>query len=191
MNGSEVVRKRLKQLLQYVEAFNQQRNPVVRQVEDQAWTLWLKNLPQHSSIRRGGGEDENEQYVLKISRPALTKAPDPPKEIRNWLLQGWDDCFREARVTDVETEIDRNDNEIKIRFTDDPKRVRALNQWLGERDEWTKREQPIREAYKVFERIYAMYNRIEREAGRLELVLGDGILSWRLLGGGLCHPILL
>jgi very-short-patch-repair endonuclease len=191
MDGSEVGRKRLKQLFQYLEAFNQQRNPVVRQVEDQAWTLWLKRLPQHSSIRRGGGEDENEQYVLKISRPALTKAPEPPKEIRNWLLPGWDDCFREAKVIEVETEIDRDGNEIKIRFTDDPKRVRALDHWLNERNEWAKREQPAREAYKVFERIYAMYNRIEREAGRLELALGDGILNWRLHTGGLNHPILL
>src|SRR5215468_7648107 len=107
MNGSEVGRKRLKQLFQYLEAFNQQRNPVVRQIEDQAWTLWLKNLPQHSSIRRGGG-DENEQYVLKISRPKLTKAPEPPKEIRNWLLPGWDDCFKEAKVIEVKTEIDRD-----------------------------------------------------------------------------------
>ncbi len=191
MNESEVGRKRLKQLFQYLEAFNQQRNPVVRQVEYQAWTLWLKNLPQHSSIRRGSGDDENEPYVLKISRPILAKAPDPPKEIRDWLLPGWDDCFKEAKVIEVETEIDRDGNEIKIHFDVDPGRVKARDQWLHVRNEWAKREQPAREAYKVFERIYAMYNRIEREAGRLELVLGDGILNWRLPEGGLDHPILL
>lgn len=190
MNGSEVGQKRLKQLFQYLQAFNQQRNPVVRQVEDQ-WTLWLKNLPQHASIRCGNGEDENEQCVLRVSRPKLVSAPEPPKEIKDWLLSGWDDCLREAQFVEIETDIDRDGNEVKTRFNDDPKRVRAIDAWLETRNEWAKRERPAREAYKVFERVYALYNRIEREAGRLELVLGDGILSWRLPTGGLYHPILL
>ena len=191
MDGPEVGRKRLKQLFQYLEAFNQQRNPVVRQVDDQAWTLWLKNLPQHSSIRLDDSQDENEGYVLKISRPKLTTAPEPPKEIRNWLLPGWDDCFREAQYFEVETEIDRDGNEVKVRFSDDPQRARAFNSWLDVRNEWAKRARPAKEAYKYFERVYALYNRIEREAGRLELVLGDGILNWRLPTGGIHHPILL
>jgi len=191
MNGSEVGRKRLKQLFQYLEAFNQQRNPVIRQVEEQVWALWFKNLPQHPSIRRGGGDDENELYVLKVSRPALATAPRPPKEIKSWLMPGWDDCYKEAKGFESETEIDSDGNEIKIRFDEDPERVRLFNQWLGERNAWAKREQPAREAYKVFERVYAMYNRIEREAGRLELALGDGILNWRLSAGGINHPILL
>jgi hypothetical protein len=186
-----IARKRLKQIFQYLEAFNQQRNPIIRQVEDQAWTLWLKNLPQHPSIRCGGGEDENEQHVLKISRPALTRAPEPQRQIKNWLLPGWEDCYKEAKVLEVETEIDRDGNEIKRRFDDDPERVRLLNQWIGERNAWAKREQPAREAYKAFERIYAMYNRIDREGGGLELVLGDGVLNWRLPMGGINHPILL
>ncbi len=191
MNESEVGRKRLKQLFQYLEAFNQQRNPVVRQVEDQAWTLWLKNLPQHSSIRFDGGQDQNEEYVLRISRPKLTAVPEPPKEIIDWLLPGWDDCFKEAKFVEIKTEIDRDGNEVKTRFNEDPKRVRAIDPWLEARNEWAKQERPAREAYKVFERVYALYNRIEREAGRLELVFGDGILSWRLPTGGLYHPILL
>lgn len=191
MNGSEVGQKRLKQLFQYLEAFNQQRNPVVRQIDDQAWALWLKTLPQHSSIQLGSSEDESEQCVLRISRPKLSTAPEPPREIRNWLLDGWDDCFKDVRVIEVETEIDRDSNEIKVLFTDDPKRVKEFDLWLNARNEWAKQEQPAKEAYKVFERIYALYNRIEREAGRLEIVLGDGILSWRLPSGGLYHPVLL
>src|SRR3981189_1013583 len=36
-----------------------------------------------------------------------------------------------------------------------------------------------------------MYGRIEREAENIELVLGDGILSWKRLEGSIYHPILL
>jgi hypothetical protein len=133
MSGTEVGQKRLKQLFQYLQAFNQQRNPVVRQVEDQAWTLWLKNLPKHTTIRCGNDTDENEQYILKISRPKLVSAPAPPKEIEDWLLPGWDDCFKEARVVELETEIDRDGNEVKTYFNDDPKRVRVIGAWLAAR----------------------------------------------------------
>jgi len=32
---------------------------------------------------------------------------------------------------------------------------------------------------KIFEDFYELYGRVEREAERVEIVLGDGILSWR------------
>src|SRR5216683_3188289 len=44
---------------------------------------------------------------------------------------------------------------------------------------------------KIFETFYALYGRIDREAERVELILGDGILSWRRTEGGIFHPILL
>ena len=44
---------------------------------------------------------------------------------------------------------------------------------------------------KIFEALYELYGRLDREAERVELVLGDGILSWRRLEGGIYHPILL
>ncbi|MFQ5881569.1 MAG: AAA domain-containing protein [Candidatus Methylomirabilales bacterium] len=44
---------------------------------------------------------------------------------------------------------------------------------------------------RIFEQLYEVHSRIEREAERVELVLGDGILSWRRPEGGIYHPILL
>lgn len=82
-----LAQKRLKQLFQYLQAFEQQRNPVVRQINEQQWSLWKKDLPQHSSIRLGNSENETEEYVLKISRPKLTQVPIPPTVIKEWLRQ--------------------------------------------------------------------------------------------------------
>src|SRR5260370_40799507 len=44
---------------------------------------------------------------------------------------------------------------------------------------------------KIFEMLYDLHGRLEREAEQLELILGDGILSWRLPEGNIYHPILL
>jgi very-short-patch-repair endonuclease len=44
---------------------------------------------------------------------------------------------------------------------------------------------------KIFEDFYELYGRVEREAERVEIVLGDGILGWRRQEGTVRHPVLL
>jgi hypothetical protein len=44
---------------------------------------------------------------------------------------------------------------------------------------------------KIFEQLYELHGQIEREAERYELVIGDGIVSWRLPDGGIFHPVLI
>jgi DNA polymerase III delta prime subunit len=189
MSSTEIGRKRLKQIFQYLEAFNQQRNPVIRQVEGQEWVLWMKSLPVHPTITRHKEGDDS--FVLKVGRATFTPVPPPPYEIKDWLRPGWEDPFKPEKLIEFKTDKDHQGNEIKVRFEDLPDRVNSYKQWKEERDAWATQERPARESYKIFERVYALYNRVEREAGRLELVLGDGILDWRLPDGEINHPILL
>jgi len=77
------------------------------------------------------------------------------------------------------------------KFADDPARTASLDRWKLLREEWVKSEKPARAAMKIFETFYTLHGRIDREAERVELVLGDGILSWRRTEGGIYHPILL
>jgi very-short-patch-repair endonuclease/DNA polymerase III delta prime subunit len=42
----------------------------------------------------------------------------------------------------------------------------------------------------LFERLYELKARVDREAERVELVLGDGILDWPVANGAIRHPIL-
>jgi hypothetical protein len=67
----------------------------------------------------------------------------------------------------------------------------SLEHWKISRLEWVKTEIPARATMKLFESLYALYGRIDREAERVDLVLGDGILSWRRPDGAIYHPILL
>jgi very-short-patch-repair endonuclease len=189
MSITEIGRRRLKQIFQYLEAFNQQRNPVIRQVEEQEWALRLNHLPVHPTITRT--REAGDSFVIKVGRANLTTAPPPPFLIRDWVRPGWDDPFKEEKIVEYKSENDRKNAELKIRFEDSPSRINAYQEWVTERQAWAAEERPAREAYQVFERVYALYNRIEREAGRLELVLGDGILNWRLPQLEINHPILL
>jgi very-short-patch-repair endonuclease len=200
-----VVRDKLTRVFRYLEALNQHRNPAKRQIHEQPWSFWLRDLPEHPSIQRSSvksssskaknansqSPEDGANYVLKVQRPRLTRAPEPPQEIAAWLEDGWDDPFRTFTVKPISEEFENQTELRNAKFTDDRARSAGLERWRILRDQWVEAERPARAAMKIFESLYALYGRIDREAERVELVLGDGILSWRRTDGGIYHPILL
>src|SRR6267154_1917860 len=201
-----VAREKLTRVFRYLEALNQHRNPAKRQIREQLWSLWLHDLPDHPSIKRGASksasaknksaDSQNDDagaggFVLKVQRPSLTSPPEPPAAIATWLESGWEDPSNEPSVTVSRNEPDQRGETRTADFADDPSRLAALQRWKVAREEWAKTEKPARAAMKIFETLYSLYGRIDREAERVELVLGDGILSWRRPEGSIYHPILL
>src|SRR5713226_7306567 len=201
-----VARDKLTRVFRYLEALNQHRNPAKRQIHEQPWSFRLRDLPDHPSIRRGAGkagsskmetgksqgtEDGGANYVLKVQRPRLNRAPEAPEEIAAWLDDGWDDPSNALTLKQTLEESENRAEPKTVKFTDDPSRATILERWQLLRNEWLKTEKPARAAMKLFESFYALYGRVDREAERVEFVLGDGILSWRRAEGGIYHPILL
>jgi len=201
-----IARDKLTRVFRYLEALNQHRNPAKRQIREQLWSLWLRNLPDHPSIKRGAAKagssrakakenqataDNSEGFVLKVQRPSHTRVPEPPNGLAAWLEPGWEDPSEEILVRQTQEQPDTAGNPRIVNFDDDRTRSAALQRWKLSRDEWAKNEKPARAAMKIFEALYALYGRIDREAERVELVLGDGILSWCRPEGNIYHPILL
>jgi very-short-patch-repair endonuclease len=201
-----VARDKLTRVFRYLEALNQHRNPAKRQIQEQPWSFWVRELPEHPSVQRGtarasssktkegngpGAGETEASFILKVQRPRLTRAPEPPEEIAAWLEEGWDDPSNALTVQETLGEPDAGPEATPTKFTDDPGRIASVERWQLRRSEWVKTEKPARAAMKIFESLYALYGRIDREGERLELVLGDGILSWRRADGGIYHPILL
>src|SRR2546429_4721112 len=183
-------RERIGRVFRYLKALNEHRNPAKRDLSEQPWTLWFRNLPDHPSIQRrmsNGQEPDGElDFVLKVGRPTFTQAPQPPLPIVEWLEGDWEDP--EAEVTVSETKANGSE---PLRFDAEPRRVEAYERWKTQQQNWAAIERPARAPTKVFEQLYELYGRIEREAEHIELVLGDGILSWKRLDGSIYHPILL
>src|SRR6266852_3950431 len=201
-----LAREKLTRVFRYLEALNQHRNPAKRQIREQLWSLWLHDLPEHPSIKRGisksapaknkSAEFQNDDtgssgFILKVQRPSLTPPPEPPATIATWLEPGWDDPSNEPSVSASRNESDPKGETRIANFTDEPSRLAALQRWKVAREEWAENEKPARAAMKIFETLYSLYGRIDREAERVEVILGDGILSWRRPEGSVYHPILL
>ncbi|MGZ6072186.1 MAG: AAA domain-containing protein, partial [Myxococcaceae bacterium] len=178
-------------MFRYLKALNEHRNPARRDLSEQPWTLWFRHLPDHPSIQRrlsnGHRPEEESDFILKVGRPTFTQAPQPPLPIVEWLEGDWEDP--DAEVTVPETKANGAE---PLRFDAEPRRVEAYERWKTQHQNWAATERPARAAMKIFEQLYELYGRVEREAEQIELVLGDGILSWkRGEEGSIYHPILL
>jgi very-short-patch-repair endonuclease/DNA polymerase III delta prime subunit len=201
-----VAREKLTRVFRYLEALNQHRNPAKRQIQEQPWSFWIRDLPEHPSIQRGAAKpsslkskQENghatkeggANYVLKVQRPRLTRAPELPEEIASWLEDDWDDPSKDFTLKHGLEGAKESAEPKVVKFADNAVRIASLERWKILRNEWVKTEKPARAAMRMFETLYSLYGRIDREAERVELVVGDGILSWHRADGGIYHPILL
>jgi len=167
-------RDRVARVFRYLEALNQHRNPAKRQIREQLWLLWFRDLPDHPSIRRGiVGQSSNDStgattgprsdlekagddFVLKVRRPTVTHAPRPPEVITSWLERGWEDPTGEVRIRAYHKEVDERGETRVVQFGDDPQRPQTLEAWKVRRDEWARNELPAREAMKIFEQLYEL-----------------------------------
>lgn len=194
---SSATRKRLQQIFQYLREYNQLHNPVEREIDNQPWVLWYRDLPSHESIQIGrllqqSGEGDESEYLLRVCRPRISQAPEPPEAIREWLKRGWGSPVGKVEVEESRVETSSDGSKHEVRFGDDPERVRLLDDYTRLHTAWAERERPAWEALRVFEKLYALHAQMERDSERVELVLGDGLLTWHPEGAErIHHPVLL
>jgi very-short-patch-repair endonuclease len=191
-----LARRRLQQIFRYLVAYHELRNPVIREIGRQPWTLSLGDLPVHPAIQWGRdlttGTVVNEDFVLKVARPALSAAPLPPDELRPWLAPGWESPEQEPEALQMRADMDEQGRLYSLKLAELPALVALLETYRGIHRAWAEQERPARRAMAVFEQFYALRSQLDREGERVELLVGDGLLDWAPPGAErLRHPVLL
>ena len=179
-----------------MKQFNNIKNPIITDVNNQVWRKWLDNIPRHQCIANNIYRDEKEgsQEILKVGRPVLTDCPIIPSSLIDWVEKGWDNIYGEIKVK-KEIKILQRDHSNQTekytieKFEDSKERVNDLITGEKDRNAWLKEEIPARAADELFNSFYGLYSNIKKEAGELELILGDGNLYKRDVY--VDHPILL
>ncbi|EKP94172.1 AAA domain-containing protein [Thermaerobacter subterraneus] len=197
--GHNEVRQRALRLFKFLLEFAMVRFPYARHLDELQWKLFLNELPNHPSLNVNwwvAGSDDTEEgaprsdVLVRIRRPRITRPPAPPHVLQDWIKDPYDDPFKEPQVHTEKTFQGTDGRSLVVRFESDPARQRALKNWMAEWREWAKKEQPARQAMKVYERFHELYGVRQREGERYELILGDGILFWRWGTGSIYFPLI-
>ncbi len=158
------LRLKVRQLYAFLKEANQIQFRPVRRLSEQQYVIRIADMPKHPSAqiyRPVKVEDALEvpDVLVRVSRPKLTKCPNPSENFQDWLLPNWDDPYLTPEVAEsknkVEVELDEEGNEVEvtktIHFTDDQLRLDDYNNWLVERKKWTEPEIVARGAMRYFE----------------------------------------
>ena len=196
---SAAVRTRVVKVFEFLKALHAVRSPAERQIAKQRWSMWLGDLPDHPCVRlmdvsgRRDADDafQSPEVLLTVRRPPITACPTPPELVREWLEAGWMEPHKEVNVRASINRVDADDQVYIETFNDDLARPAALKSWLLRRSAWAVNELPARAAMHCFERLYQLHGLLEREGETHELVVGNGVLSWKQEDGSIHHPVLL
>lgn len=181
----QAARERLDQVFRFLRELAAQRYPVPRNLREQVDWLSLAELPEVPVIQKGGPNDDQ---VLRVARPKLTPAPQPPDALRGWLQPGWDDPSKDVAVM-AQRSVPVYGVPVLQQFEQSPERTEALPVWRRLRQTWADSERPVRKALAVFEWLYALHSRLQREGELLEVMLGRGVLH--VAEAEIEHPVLL
>jgi energy-coupling factor transporter ATP-binding protein EcfA2 len=192
-------RTRVLKVFEYLKALHALRSPVERHIGKQRWSMWLGELPDHPCVRvmdvsgRRDADDafQSPEVLLAVRRPPITPCPAPPESLREWLEAGWMEPHREVNVRGSLNRVDADNQSYIESWSDDLARPPALKSWLLRRAAWAVNEMPARAAMMCFERLYQLHGLLEREGETHELVVGNGLLSWKLDDGAIQHPVLI
>jgi hypothetical protein len=182
----QVARERIARIFRYLKALNEHRNPPKRQIADQPWHLWLSDLPDHPGVVRGSNTAAD-PFLLKICRPSLSNPPVPPEHLSRWIAGDLEDPHQPFAVREPEQGADDDSTEPHLT----PEQSSGLERYAKAWTAWARTELPARAVMKVFEALYELHGRLDREAERIELVVGDGVLSWQTEELRVFHPVLL
>jgi AAA domain len=198
---SATVKDRIHQLYSFLREANQLRFRPVRSLSEHPAVVRLADMPHHESMhlyRPDQAQDTQEipDTLLRITRPAITPCPKPPESIASWLLPGWDDPAKPPAYAETRNEISETGETITARFDSDDQRSSDFVTWDDQRGAWSSPELRARQALRFFEVFYDLYSTIEKDGEEVELILGEGHLSWLATSAidgqvAIHHPVLL
>src|SRR5215510_13528 len=197
--AENVGQRRLTQVFKFLKELNELRNPVPRDMSAYTTVLRIDTWPVHPfvEVRRGDRAEEDDNVdgegklepIICIRRAGLTSCPTPPEVLDDWLKPGWQMVEAEVEVVASRNFPYKENGSITVEFTEDEKRITALNAWEVARTKWAVAERPAVAARQLFERIHALWTTMQREGDRVELVVADGMLD--LPDRFIRHPVLL
>ena len=186
----ELARERLTHLFQFFKAVEERRTPKVVDVNKHKWVMWLDSLPEHSKLKIAKPSPDSGEWFV-IQKPAVAVCPPFPEALNEWLDKGWDDPSNELAPKVKERTIQRGNDYVVVAFEESPDRLKVYDEWSQRRALWRSIELPARQVGRVWDRLFSLHHDLKRDGEVLELMLGDGIVSYKGSFEPTFHPLVL
>ena len=177
------IRPRAIRLVEYLEAVRGLREQPIRDLaeyRDKRW--WAADIPAHPAcVVTAAGEEP----WLRVSKASVPLPPPVPAAVTPYLLQ--------AGEVDPECEPSLIDNISEI-FDGEDEELADLRGQLeayvtGPWQEWAVQARPAVQARALYDDLFELRQRLQRDSSMIELVWGNGILSWMAGDVRIVHPL--
>ncbi|MGD0700527.1 MAG: AAA domain-containing protein [Trebonia sp.] len=176
------IRPRAIRLVEYLEAVRGLREQPIRDIaeyRDKRW--WAADIPAHPAcVVTATGEEP----WLRVSKASVPPPPPVPPAVTPYLQTGAVDPEREPALVDDIGEIFDGESEELADLKG------QLDAYVsGPWREWTVRALPALRARALYDDLFELRQRLQRDSSMIELVWGNGILSWMTGGVRIVHPL--
>ncbi len=189
--------KQMNSIFSFLKEYNELANPVITEIEKQKWSIRLTDQPHIDEVWSVFNAPQPAgEAILKVERPVLELCPVPDTLIVDWLIGKWknidlqDVAFEDKKIIE---EI-MHDGTVSYKeelFSDNPERLKVMDDWLQERQQWRIKQIPKQKGLELYNSLFGLYSDIKKEAESVELILGDGHIKWQTLERRIDHPVYL
>lgn len=177
------VRPRAVRLVEYLEAVRGLREQPIRDVaeyREKRW--WAGDIPAHSAcVVTATGEEP----WLRVSKATVPPPPPVPGEVAEYLQTRATEPDREPAFAADFREIFEGTEDNLAELEE------QLDSYVsGPWREWAGQARVALRARELYEDLFELRQRLQRDSAVIELVWGHGILSWTPVGTRVVHPLI-
>lgn len=196
---SDVIRNKAINLFTYLRDLTSLRSKSIRTV-DSYEVLWFGDIPKEKECFTpawGGARSEEEEVWLTIKKPTIKPFPPVPEEVEQRVSEAslsdsstlpellpriLNSEYQEPEGTTGDEEYERIPQYLEL--SDHP-RVEQL--WFAYLEKhwipWSEERERVSKVQKVYAQLHGMYQQKKKLGEQYEVVIGLGLLSWRVPSG--------
>jgi len=181
-------------LLEYLEQLNGLRSKVVYDISHYENVLWFFDLPKQKSCftQAWGPSEDTPEIWLEIKKEAEPPVPDVPEECEDWVNK--ETLYQSEELPQLYSSIQHSIEEkigdelltraIDLNLPDFPNVQNAWEIYLEKKWlPWMERHSSWSKVHKVYMKLFEIHQQQEKLGEEYELVLGLGLLKWKVPNG--------
>ncbi|PEL14314.1 AAA domain-containing protein [Bacillus sp. AFS017336] len=171
---------KVKRLFQYLMQLSDLNSKVIRQVSEHNIVMNQSDFKEAEGVQTFINDDE--EVWIQVRKITISKQektpPDIPENLIEWLVKDQKIDNPKVERINFNDSFTTEDDRI-INFSDDKERVKSHAEWNVRWQLW--REVLLRKlkGQEVYDTLFKIYQSLERESDKFELVFGIGQLLWK------------